>query len=58
MNDKERLETLTKDLEERINHAEECIRFWEGNKEIQQVWIGIKMELGMLHKRLTVKEGE
>ena len=41
---------MKKTIEERIAHAEELIRFWEGHPEQQQVWIGIREELKEVQK--------
>jgi hypothetical protein len=45
-------ESVENIIQERINFAENRIKFWEGNKHVQQIWIGIKVELTLLLEKL------
>jgi hypothetical protein len=39
-------------VQQRIDYAKSNIKFWKGDKAIQQVWIGIKIELELLKRKL------
>ena len=49
-------ESIKKYIKDRINYADSKIKLWEGDKEIQRVWIAVKAELESLQRKM-IKEG-